>query len=59
MPSDARVQTRLSLAPDIARDLAKAKAEAEAASGMTFTDAQFILGLLRAELARRKEKDRN
>lgn len=51
---DNRKQTRLSLPPDVARDFEDCKQQAEDAAGVTFTDAQFLLALVKAEIERRK-----
>jgi hypothetical protein len=53
MASD-RKQTRISLPPDVARDFEISKKRAEEAAGVTFTDAQYLLALVKAEIERRK-----
>lgn len=52
-----RKQTRLSLPPDLARDFEDCKRRAEEAAGVTFTDAQYLLALVKAEVARRKRQN--
>ena len=53
MPHPDRKQLRLSLSADVLRDFENAKRHAEDASGLKMKDAEFLLGLVRAELKRR------
>jgi hypothetical protein len=49
--SEVRKQIRLSFPPDLASVFDKAKSEAQTASGVTLSDTQFALGLIRRALS--------
>lgn len=49
-----RKQIRLSLSADLLRAFNDSKRTAEEATGLTLTDSEFLLGLVRAEMKRRQ-----
>lgn len=49
-----RKQIRLSLSADLLRAFNDSKRAAEEASGLTLTDAEYLLALLRNEMQRRQ-----
>jgi hypothetical protein len=54
MSDPQRKQIRISLPKDLAAALDERKTAAEKAAGVKFSDAQFVLALLEAEIARRR-----
>jgi hypothetical protein len=54
MTDQERKQVRLSLSADVLREFEAAKKRAEDATGLSMTDAEFLMGIVRAEMKRRQ-----